>query len=260
MFEVVTAEPRAGAWRRKDALAVSAALHVMLVLAILNLPAPELPVAAPVVEETVTFMDVLSRMPPPLPALQGEDGTAGGSPGLERVASAAESAAREILSAPDQVADALPDVEPKLAALGGAAAAAAAAAAGVERIGEGVTGEEVEVPRHARAYSSEPVDVWMLAERPQVLNPRTMADLWSRLYPARLNFRGIGGEAVVSFVININGRVDPATVELIAATHPEFGQAALKGVRKLRFEPARLDGRPVRVRATLPVMWRPYSA
>ena len=74
-----------------------------------------------------------------------------------------------------------------------------------------------------------------------------------------MNLKGIAGEAVVSFIIDANGRVEPQTIRMVSFSHPEFIVATIAGVKKLRFAPARMNGSPVRVRAVLPVYWRPLE-
>jgi outer membrane biosynthesis protein TonB len=43
---------------------------------------------------------------------------------------------------------------------------------------------------------------------------------------------------------------------VLSATHPDFASASMELVRLIRFEPARRNGRPVRVWVQLPVDWK----
>lgn len=52
--------------------------------------------------------------------------------------------------------------------------------------------------------------------------------------------------AEVRLVVDAQGRVEPETVRLVRATHPDYGQAVLAGARAWRFEPALREGIPVR--------------
>jgi TonB family protein len=65
--------------------------------------------------------------------------------------------------------------------------------------------------------------------------------------------------AVLVFVVDTAGRIDPCTVEVRAATHPDFRDAILAVVPRLRFTPARRGGQLVRQRASMPWEWRPGS-
>ena len=65
--------------------------------------------------------------------------------------------------------------------------------------------------------------------------------------------------AVLAFIVDTTGRIDPCTVEVRAATHPDFRDAILAAVPLLRFTPARRAGKLVRQRAAMPWDWRPAS-
>jgi protein TonB len=72
-------------------------------------------------------------------------------------------------------------------------------------------------------------------------------------YPMQLRREGIDGQANVTFVVNESGRVITAKVESL--THREFGVAAEKAVRKWRFNPGTRNGRPVKFKMTVPVVF-----
>jgi protein TonB len=64
-------------------------------------------------------------------------------------------------------------------------------------------------------------------------------------YPQVARRAGLGGRVTVRAVIAEDGSVD--TVEVLASTNPLFNEAAVDAVRKWRYRPARMNGRPVRV-------------
>jgi len=70
-------------------------------------------------------------------------------------------------------------------------------------------------------------------------------------YPPELKKAGITGSAVVSFVVEVDGRTSEWTIK--TATHPEFGTAALAAIRRAKFRPASIGGKPVRVRMEMPL-------
>jgi TonB family protein len=96
----------------------------------------------------------------------------------------------------------------------------------------------------------------MLAMPPQMLNRNTIARVMSNDYPDWLLDRGIEGQVVVSFIIGVDGRAEMDHVEVVSASRRDFIHAAMRGLRLMRFRPAELDGRRVRVRVTLPLLWR----
>ena len=71
-------------------------------------------------------------------------------------------------------------------------------------------------------------------------------------YPSSLLRREIEGSATIRVLVGTDGRVRQANV--VSATHPEFGQAAVKqALRAWRFKPATRGGQPVEDWVTLPV-------
>ena len=79
-------------------------------------------------------------------------------------------------------------------------------------------------------------------ELPSLLTPGRLR------YPAVLADAGIGGAVTLTFVIDAEGRVDPAAIEILSATHLGFVEAAKEAVATSRFRPARKHGSAVRVR------------
>jgi TonB family protein len=100
------------------------------------------------------------------------------------------------------------------------------------------------------------VEAAVFATAPRLLNRFMIRRLMSNDYPPRLEFRGIEGQVVVSLIIGVDGRPEMDHVHVVSATHPDFIAAALRGLRHMRFRPAQFDGHPVRVRASLPLVWQ----
>ncbi|HEX5832132.1 MAG TPA: energy transducer TonB [Gemmatimonadaceae bacterium] len=79
-------------------------------------------------------------------------------------------------------------------------------------------------------------------EREVVPDPRNPAPG----YPALLRTRGVEGEAVLRFVVDTTGRVEPGSAVVLSADDPAFGVAVVRVLPRLRFAPARVGGRAVR--------------
>jgi len=75
-------------------------------------------------------------------------------------------------------------------------------------------------------------------------------------YPEVLRQAGIEGEVVVECVVDTLGRAEPGSIRVVSSTHALFEQPAREAVASSVFRPARLDGRPVRVRVQLPLNFR----
>lgn len=99
------------------------------------------------------------------------------------------------------------------------------------------------------------VESAVFATPPRMLNRFLVRRLMSSDYPPRLQFRGIEGQVIVSFIIGVDGRPEMDHVQVVSATHEAFVPAALRGLRRMRFRLATFDGRQVRVRVSLPLVW-----
>jgi periplasmic protein TonB len=84
-----------------------------------------------------------------------------------------------------------------------------------------------------------------------VRDPR-FASAFQPSYPSNLIVRGVEGSATIRVLVGTDGRVREANV--VSATHPDFGKAALRQALKAwRFKPATRGGEPVEDWVTLPV-------
>ena len=73
------------------------------------------------------------------------------------------------------------------------------------------------------------------------------------VYPFSLRRAGITGDALISFVVGSDGSIRQE--EVVSATHPEFGEAALKAVQQWTFAPGQKAGMPVNVRLRVPIVF-----
>jgi TonB family protein len=73
-------------------------------------------------------------------------------------------------------------------------------------------------------------------------------------YPAQFRRHRINGDAVVEFVVDIDG----STTELTArrATDLAFAKSAIQAISKWTFQPAQKDGRAVRCRLQVPIVFQ----
>lgn len=246
MFEVFLDDTRgAPLWRRKESLALSAGLHALLLVGAAYAPVRSAVVAGvSPTREIVTFLEVLARQDAP-DAPAADPGTpAAVQAGAARPARPrptiweAAGAGREPVELPDLAAR-----------VGIAASFQAPGADGPPELSTGPA-------RTPGGGVEEAVDASLVSEQPVLQNKLEVEQVLKRLYPRRLNHRNIQGDAVVSFVIDTDGRVDPLSVRIVSTTHPGFAEATVEGAKRLRFRPARLGGRTVRVRAELPIRWR----
>ena len=75
-------------------------------------------------------------------------------------------------------------------------------------------------------------------------------------YPDSLRRSHLSGSAVVEFVVDASGRVEPETISIVTASHPAFGMAAREAVWSAHFYPALRAGQPVRQVVQLPMEFK----
>lgn len=161
-----------------------------------------------------------------------------------------EGAAELALATIPRTLDVIPPSGPALdsALLRGLGEVALREASGVSG---GGSAEAAEEPGAAPVVEGE-----VFATPPRMLNRFLIRRMMGSDYPPALLFRGVEGQVLVSFIIGLDGHPEMDHVQVVSATHQAFIPAALRGLRRMRFRPAQLDGRGVRVRVSLPLVWR----
>lgn len=82
--------------------------------------------------------------------------------------------------------------------------------------------------------------------------PRTRVQV-APVYPTEAKSRGLTAEVVVGFIVDEQGRVTAEHV--VRSSDAMFEEATLQAVRKWRFEPGKKDGRAVKFRLQVPVVF-----
>jgi protein TonB len=92
-----------------------------------------------------------------------------------------------------------------------------------------------------------------------IFNPRDLSNtprvtVTARpIYPVEARQSGRTGEVVVEFIVDVNGYVHAPTV--VRSSDRIFDDAAVRAVARWKFEPGRRDGRAVRFRMALPIVF-----
>ncbi|HEY0969855.1 MAG TPA: energy transducer TonB [Gemmatimonadales bacterium] len=102
-----------------------------------------------------------------------------------------------------------------------------------------------------RVYSTDE-----LTTKPKVASMARTAQLVQRSYPDKLKSAGVDGTVQVQFVVGTDGKVEPGSVEIVAATVPALGEAARDVATKIEFQPGKVDDSPVRARVLLPIVYK----
>ena len=98
------------------------------------------------------------------------------------------------------------------------------------------------------------LDAESVEERPQ-LNRDGLSRTMERYYPSVLRDSRVAGRVVIELIVDESGRVREGSARVVDASHPAFGEAALRAVERFRFRPAKMAGVPVPVRVTIPINW-----
>ncbi|HEY1107547.1 MAG TPA: energy transducer TonB [Opitutaceae bacterium] len=99
-----------------------------------------------------------------------------------------------------------------------------------------------------QAIPPTPVGVYDISQ--VTSQPRPVSQSAPR-YPRELRAERISGEATIHFIVNRNGEVVAPIV--VKADDARLGEAAREAVATWRFEPARVDGRPVDCAMMVPI-------
>lgn len=106
----------------------------------------------------------------------------------------------------------------------------------------------VAAPDTGRIYEMRAV-----TEVPRPMSTTAFQQALARGYPPALRNAGQSGRVVVRFIVDEAGRVQDPRV--LRTSDRAFDAPTLEAVRQLRFHPARLNGRPVRVWVEQPIDW-----
>lgn len=137
----------------------------------------------------------------------------------------------QVLTAPVEIPNVLPDIDLTRRVTNEADFTGKGAAGGFS------TGVEVKAaPREDNTYFEFQV------EKPVMQAPNSPTPQ----YPDILRQAGVEGEALVSFVVDTTGRADVASFKVIRTTHELFATAVKNALPRMRFIPAEVGDKKVR--------------
>ncbi|HZG42459.1 MAG TPA: energy transducer TonB, partial [Longimicrobium sp.] len=93
-------------------------------------------------------------------------------------------------------------------------------------------------------------------EQPRPTNVQELQRQLERNYPPLLRDAGVTGTVQVRFRVLENGTVDVPSISVTSSTHEGFNDASIRSVQRLRFRPAKVNNRPVKVWVELPIQWQ----
>lgn len=92
-------------------------------------------------------------------------------------------------------------------------------------------------------------------ELPRPTNTADLARSLQRNYPPLLRDAGVTGTVQVRMRVLEDGTVDVGSISVTSSTHEQFNDPSIRSVQRLRFRPAKVNGRPVKVWVELPIQW-----
>ncbi len=95
-----------------------------------------------------------------------------------------------------------------------------------------------------------------VSEQPKIADPSQAKTAISRSYTLALQEMGLEGRVEVAFIVNADGTVDPASIRVIKSPAEALAKAAEVAVAKIKFQPAKKDGQPVRCEAVMAVVYQ----
>jgi TonB family protein len=93
-------------------------------------------------------------------------------------------------------------------------------------------------------------------EQPRPTNVQELQRQLERNYPPLLRDAGVTGTVQVRFRVLENGTVDVPSIQVTSSTHDQFNDPTIRSVQRLRFRPAKVNNRPVKVWVELPIQWQ----
>jgi len=96
-----------------------------------------------------------------------------------------------------------------------------------------------------------------LSTAPRLANMERAAEQIRQAYPDQLRSLGVSGRVQLQAVVGTDGKVERESVVILFSEHAELGEAARRAAVSFGFQPGQREGRPVRTRVVIPVVFHP---
>lgn len=93
-------------------------------------------------------------------------------------------------------------------------------------------------------------------EQPRPTNLPDLRRQLERNYPPLLRDARVTGTVQVRMRVTADGTVDANSITITSSSHEQFNDPTIRSVQRLRFRPAKVNGRPVPVWVELPIQWQ----
>lgn len=218
-------ETKAKKQRSTGGTVISIVLHTVLIAAAVVLTKKTADALEKPKEEKVVLQENKKEPEPEKPKEQPKQ--------MEVVAQVAPPKGFQVLTPPIDVPDVIPDVDLSRKATDEADFSGKGVQGGIAKGVEGGTGPVIS----DQPYFDFQVEK-AAAAIPGSGNPA---------YPEMLKSSGVEGEALVQFIVDTTGRAELGSFKVLRASHDAFGQAVRASLPRMRFLPAEIGGRKVRM-------------
>lgn len=92
---------------------------------------------------------------------------------------------------------------------------------------------------------------------PRLTSMERAAEQIRQAYPDQLRSRGVAGRVQLEAVVGSDGKVEAESVVILFSEHAELGEAARRVATSFGFQPGQKEGRAVRTRVVIPVVFQP---
>ncbi|HEU4641856.1 MAG TPA: TonB family protein [Gemmatimonadaceae bacterium] len=222
-------------------ISVSLVAHTGLILLAIILAPQAGAKIREVTPEAIQFLRPAPEPPPPEPQVQPEP-----LPVRDAVVAPPVAKGFQVLVAPVNIPDKIPEVDLSRAITDEADFSGRGVAGGV------ANGVEGGVPIAKKEALQEQVYFATQVEKPVVPKEGSAAPI----YPEMLRAAGIEGEVYAQFVVDTAGRVEKGSFVVIRSTHDGFSDAVRSAVANMRFYPAEVGSRKVRMLVQQPFVFK----
>jgi len=218
-------ETKAKKQRSTGGTVISIILHTVLLAAAVVLTKQTADALEKPKEEKVVLTETKKEPEPEKPKEQPKP--------QEVVAQVAPPKGFQVLTPPIDVPDVIPDVDLSRKATDAADFSGKGVQGGIAKGVEGGTGPVI---------SDQPYFDFQVEKA-----AASIAGTGNPAYPEMLKSSGVEGEALVQFIVDTTGRAELGSFKVLRASHDAFGQAVKASLPRMRFLPAEIGGRKVRM-------------
>ena len=217
-------ETKAATQKKTGGTMISIVLHTILVAGAIYATNKTAEALEKPKEEKVVLAETKKEPEPEKPKEQPKQ--------VQQVAQVAPPKGFQVLTPPIEVPDVIPDVDLSRKATDEADFSGKGVQGGIAKGVEGGTGPVI---------SDQPYFDFQVEKAAAAIPGVAPA------YPEMLKSSGVEGEALVQFVVDTTGRAELGSFKVLRASHDAFGQAVRSALPRMRFLPAEIGGRKVRM-------------